>query len=145
MSCGMSNVFNVVYPVFLPLQRDIRSGTFYQYEKLHLPPLQPSVDDCVLDFCIWISGRSSRTPLWAQFDDPRVPAHAHHRPSCHRASAYSAPTLTRAHRHHRLLLKVSWKLALQTPAPPAQPSPRRQTMSRPGHPPESAVPRTLVT
>lgn len=40
MSCGMSNVFNVVYSVIAPVQRDIRSGTFYQYKKLHLPTLQ---------------------------------------------------------------------------------------------------------
>lgn len=40
MSCGMSSVFNVVYSVSPPVQRDIRSGTFYQYKKPHLPCLQ---------------------------------------------------------------------------------------------------------
>lgn len=30
----------------------------------------------------------------------------------HRVSAYSAPILTCAHRHHTFLLKVSWKLGL---------------------------------
>lgn len=129
-------------PSLPPVQRGIRSGTLYQYKKLHLPLLQLQLMIVSSTF-----GFRSRAGAYGRQSEPRLmilkfpPA-----PSiAHRATVspsvqprHSLVPTAAAH----FCSKSLGRRGYDTPGFPAQPSSRRQTPSRRGHPPESAVPRT---